>query len=83
MSKSPRSDAMREAIGRVLAENASDHPADLGVIADFVMVAEIIGIDGEPYIYTLRNADGTAWRQIGMLTVSLDEIRDRLRDQGE
>ena len=81
MSETPRGIAMRDAIAAVFAEHA-EHPSDRGLITKFVVIAEVIGDDGEPYLKRV-NDDGPMWRTVGMLTAISDDLRDALRNSGD
>ena len=70
---SERSEAMRTAIAAVFAEHA-EHPSDRGLITGFVVVAEVLGDDGEPWLKRMGD-DGPLWRQVGMLTAVSDDLR--------
>lgn len=70
---SERSEAMRTAIAEVFADHA-EHPSDRGIITTFVVVAEVMGDDGEPWLKRMSD-DGPLWRQVGMLTAISDDLR--------
>lgn len=71
-----RSEAMRTALAQVLADNA-EHPSDRGLITGFIVIAEVIGDDGDPWLKSISD-DGPRWRTLGMLTSVSDDLRQAL-----
>lgn len=61
-----RSQALHEAIDRVLKEHA-DHESDRGVLLSWTVVAEYLGDDGDEYLRMVSNENSVAWRVLGML----------------
>lgn len=72
--------AMRKAIAHVFADN-DDDPSDRGIITGFIVIAEVVGDDGEPWLKRVN--DGPAWRILGMLTAISDDLRYALRNSGD
>ena len=81
MADTKRTEDMRAAIARHFAEDGDD-PSDRGVITGFIVIAEVIGDDGEPYLKRVSD-DGPMWRTVGMLTAISDDLRDALRNSGD
>lgn len=79
MSEDTESEAMRAAITSVLADQQADHPSGRGIVTGFVVVAEVIGDDGDPWITRICDI-GPKWRTIGMLVSVTDDLRDALRE---
>lgn len=72
-------DDMRDAIQQVLHKH-DDHTSSRGVITAWVLVVELVGDDGDPYLHTIRATDAGIWRQIGMLQVAHDSCMQSIRD---
>jgi len=71
-------EAMRDAITQVFADHA-DHPSDRGIITGFIVIAEVVGADGDPWLKRISD-DGPMWRTVGMLTSVNDDLRQALRN---
>lgn len=61
---------MSEAIAKVLHDHA-DHDADRGLLVRFVVIAEQIGSDGEPWFRTMAEPDSVTWHRMGLLSYAL------------
>lgn len=61
-----RAEKLHDAISSVLIENA-DHAADRGLLVNWIMVAEVVGDDGESYFRSVYAPDSSAWQRIGLL----------------
>lgn len=72
---------MRAAIAGVFTEHA-EHTSDRGLITAYIVIAEVIGDDGEPWLKKISD-DGPAWRHVGMLTAISDDLRDFMRGSGD
>jgi len=81
MADTKRTIAMRDAIAHVFADDGDD-PSDRGIITGFIVIAEVIGDDGEPYLKRMSD-DGPMWRQVGMLTAISDDLRHALTKSGD
>lgn len=81
MADTERTVAMRSALAGVFAEHA-EHPSDRGLITGFIVIAEVMGDDGELWLKRI-NDDGPMWRTLGMLTSISDDLRDALRNSGD
>jgi len=78
---SERSEAMRTAIASVFSSHA-EHASDRGLITRFIVIAEVIGDDGEPWLKRISD-DGPMWSTVGMLTAISDDIRHAMLGAGD
>lgn len=81
MTETQRSVAMHAAIAQVFADHA-EGPSDRGLITRFIVIAEVIGDDGDPWLKSIGD-DGPNWCKIGMLASISDDLRQALRDSGD
>lgn len=52
----------------IVSADSSEHPASAGgVVVDFVLSAELMGVDGNTYFTYLRDFTNGTWRTIGLL----------------
>ena len=61
-----RDQALHAAIDGVLKDHA-DHESDRGMLTDYLLVAEQIGDDGEPYLRIISSEATPQWRRLGMI----------------
>ena len=57
------------------------HPSDRGLITSWLIVAEVMGDDGRPYLKRVLSDGTPAWRIMGMLEAILDNARDGMRSR--
>ncbi len=52
----------------IVSSDVSDHPAASGgVVVDFILSAELMGVDGNTYFTYLRDFSNGTWRTLGLL----------------
>lgn len=65
-----RSEALLAAISTVLQEHAN-HTSDRGLVTRFVLVAEQVGDDGDPWLRIISEPDSVQWHRMGLLEYAL------------
>jgi len=70
MSVDTDSDLIREAIGKVVEANGNE-PHMIGAVT---LIAEMVGPDGENYLFHLDSHDLSVWKERGMLMYRLDML---------
>lgn len=73
VERSEQIGATRNAIAGLIAEDGT-HPSDRGIITNFIVIAEIVGDDGEHWLRHIQG-EGPMWRTLGMITAISDDIR--------
>lgn len=66
MSKNTPRERFHEVIQQTVTELADDIPATRGLLTSFVVVCEIMGDDGEPWLF-VTDSKQSVWRTMGLL----------------
>ena len=82
MADNNRMATLEEAIA-VAFTREGEHPSDRGLITAWLVVAEVMGDDGRPYLKRVISDGTPAWRIIGMLGAILDNTRDGMRSRSD
>ncbi len=64
------SDHIRDAIAKIIADDGDD-PHLIGAVT---LIAEMVDLDGDTYLFHLNSTDMSVWKERGMLMYRLDML---------
>ena len=76
-----RAEQVRAAVQAAFVNNATDGEVwDQGLVTGFVLIAEVMGTDGEHYLRTLASPDTPTWWDLGMVEAAAIDMRAKLAE---